>query len=151
MVERAHNGRNGDRDPSPNVLDLVTAAERRQDDLRIAEGKRQDDLAEMRERHGRELDTQREKSVTAAKLQEASRIDALLQANDGKVALALGKTETQAMAQDRRIAVLEQNQYSAGGRDLQRGAERQINQWAVGLIVGVVVVVAEVALRLSGR
>jgi hypothetical protein len=149
MVERAHNGRNGD--PSPNVLDLVAAAERRQDDLRIAEGQRQNDLAEMRERHSRELDAQREKAANSAKLQEASRIDALLQANTGNVALALGKTETQALAQDRRIAILEQNQYSGAGREIQRTEGRQVGQWLTGLVIGGVLAVVELGLRLSGH
>ncbi len=151
VAEREHNGRNGDRDPTSNVLDLVAAEGRRQDDLRIAEGRRQDDLAEIREKHGRELDLQRERAANAARSEEASRINQLLAASTSNVALALEKQSAQALAQDRRIAVLEQNQYQSGGRDLQRGQERQINQWTVGLIVGVAVVAAEVALRLSGH
>src|ERR1700674_403524 len=114
-------------DPTANVLSLVAAAIERQDDLRVAEFKRQDDLRNE-EKHCRDqLDAERLRTDAEARRAESGRIDALLQANTNNVALALEKQGAQAMAQDKRIAALEQNQYQGVGATGQRTEGRQTN------------------------
>jgi hypothetical protein len=112
-------------DPTANVLSLVAAAMKRQDDLR-----------EQSEKFYEKLMVQRADFEREAKRAEASRIDALLAANTNNVALALEKQGTQAAAQDKRIAAVEQNQYQGVGATGQRSEGRQQYQWAIGLIGG---------------
>jgi hypothetical protein len=111
-------------DPTANVLGLVKAAIQRQDDLRAGETRRIDDLL-----------SERRRTDSDAKKAEADRIDALLSANKNDVALALSKQQAQAEAQDKRIAILEQNQYQGAGRQGQQTETRQQSQWTIGLIV----------------
>lgn len=72
-------------DPTANVLSLVEAANKRQDDLRLAEGRRIDDLAVLRADHAKEL--------AAA---EAKRIDAIRAVDVNAVAVASGRAADQA-------------------------------------------------------
>jgi hypothetical protein len=125
-------------DPTANVLALLRAAATRQDDLRVAENKRIDDLRDQADKFNEKLATERLRADSESKRAEAGRIDALLVANTNNVALALEKQGAQANAQDRRIAVLEQNQYQGVGAGTQRVESRQTSQWLIGLIVGVV-------------
>jgi hypothetical protein len=110
-------------DPTANVLSLVKAETKRQDDLRVAETRRIDDLL-----------TEKSKTDSDAKKAEADRIDALLSANKNDVALALSKQQAQAEAQDKRIAILEQNQYQGAGRQGQQTENKAHSQWVIGLI-----------------
>ena len=116
-------------DPTANVLALVAAEQKRQDDLRVAAAERQDDLRdltthwrdkvdELERGHSREMQALEQTTNLARAAAEQGRIDALLAANTNNVALALEKQGAQALAQDRRISVLEQNQYSGAGREL---------------------------------
>ena len=107
-------------DPTANVLQLVAEAIKRQDDLRTMDRVWRDRLDLQTEKWRDKLDAERIRADGMALKAEANRLDALLLANTSNVALALGKQEGQAQAQDRRIAVLEQNQYQAGGKDIQR-------------------------------
>lgn len=124
-------------DPTANVLSLVTAAMARQDDLRLAETRRIDDLL-----------TERRQTDSDAKRAEAARIDALLAANKNDVALALAKQQAQAEAQDKRIAIVEQNQYQGVGATGQRVLGRQSSQWIIGLLVFAAIGVTGLLLRL---
>jgi len=124
-------------DPTANVLSLVAAETKRQDDLRAAEFKRQDDLRQQAEHYIEKLATERLRSEADAKRAEAGRIDALLAANTNNVALALEKQGAQAQAQDKRIAALEQNQYQGVGATGQRAEVRLQSNWSTGLIVAV--------------
>lgn len=81
-------------DPTANVLALVTAEARRQDDLRIAEArytrleaKRLDDLARMRHNCDQELADTRLQAQRDATLAESRRIDAINAAQKVEVAL----------------------------------------------------------------
>jgi hypothetical protein len=118
-------------DPTANVLSLVAAAITRQDDLRQAENRRIDDLRKQAEHYTDKIAAERLRSEADAKAAEARRIDALLVANTNNVALALEKQSAQAMAQDKRIAVLELNQYQGVGAAGQRIEGRQQSQWNV--------------------
>ena len=122
-------------DPTKNVSDQLDAAVKRQDDLRKNDRMWRDRLDAQTEKWRDKFDTERARADNLARAAEAGRLDALLGANTSNVALALGKQEAQAQAQDRRIAVLEQNQYQSGGRDIQRTEGRQSNQWVIGIIV----------------
>jgi hypothetical protein len=64
-------------DPTRNVLDLVDAAVRRQDDLRIAENTRQDDLRKAEHRHITEVATIRAIHSREMREKEADRINAI--------------------------------------------------------------------------
>jgi hypothetical protein len=111
-------------DPTANVLSLVRAETKRQDDLRCAESKTIRDML-----------SERRQTDSDAKKAEADRIDALLSANKNDVALALSKQQAQAEAQDKRIAILEQNQYQGAGRQGQQTENRQHSQWLIGLAI----------------
>jgi hypothetical protein len=126
--------RKGIIDPTANVLGLVAAETKRQDDLRAAEFRRQDDLRIQDARFRDKLAEERARTEQDAKDAESRRIDALLVANTNNVALALEKQGAQAQAQDKRIAALEQNQYQGVGATGQRGENRQQYQWLIGLI-----------------
>lgn len=120
-------------DPTANVLEALRTAVKRLDDLREQE-------RDFQER----LYTERAQLAAEARDAESRRIDALLKANTDNVALALEKQGAQAQAQDRRIAVLEQNQYQAGGKDIQRVEQRQSSQFTLSQLVagaGVLVLV----------
>jgi hypothetical protein len=67
-------------DPTANVLALVGAETKRQDDLRMAEFKRQDDLRKQAESFQARLLGERLSAEKEAKRAEAGRIDALLAA-----------------------------------------------------------------------
>src|ERR1035437_6739601 len=101
-------------DPTTNVLSLVEAAIRRQDDLRSAENRRVDDLHQQRSTCDREeavlidreralqfqflkdLATAESKRVDAITLAESRRLDALLAAARNDVTLASEKAGAQA-------------------------------------------------------
>jgi hypothetical protein len=118
-------------DPTANVLSLVAA-----------DAKRQDDLREQADKFQEKLSTQRAEFEKEAKRAEAGRIDALLAANTNNVALALEKQGAQAQAQDKRIAALEQNQYEGAGEKGQRGESRQQYQWLVMVIIALLAALA---------
>jgi hypothetical protein len=129
-------------DPTANVIKLVDAAIARQDDLRAAEAQRVSDLNDQADKFNTKLEEQRRFFETEAKKAEAGRIDSLLAADKANVALALAKQEAQAIAQDKRIAALEQNQYQGVGAGAQRTEGRANYQWAIGialLIAGLLV------------
>jgi hypothetical protein len=128
-------------DPTANVLALVSAETKRQDDLRMAEFKRQDDLRKQAESFQARLLGERLSAEKEAKRAEAGRIDALLAANTNNVALALEKQGAQAQAQDKRIAALEQNQYQGVGATGQRGENRQQYQWLIGVAAGLAIAI----------
>src|ERR1700730_14653554 len=134
-------------DPTANVLALVGAETKRQDDLRAAEAKRVSDLDAQAEKFHSKLEAQRQFFESEARKAEAGRIDSLLAADKANVALALAKQEAQAQAQDKRIAALEQNQYQGVGAGAARGEGRQHNQW----LINVVLIVAGIILGLLGK
>lgn len=124
-------------DPTANVLKLVEQAVLRLNDLRDAENRRLDDLWKLEHLWADKLAAERMRSDMEAKRAEAGRIDALLGANTNNVALALEKQGAQATAQDRRISVLEQNQYQTGGRDIQRDvAKVDVAKWVGWFLAG---------------
>jgi hypothetical protein len=146
-------------DPTANVLSLVSAAMKRQDDLRQMEAGYQAQLAMAESRR-----------IDALNLAESRRVDARLGAQEQQAALATEKltnTATTLAAQvvataeamrasvaataeqtseligvlrdshDKRITELEQNRYQLGGRDIQRDQGRQGSQWATGQVLTV--------------
>jgi len=141
-------------DPTTNVFDLVASESRHQSEMRESATRRQDDLRVKQEHCDNEIATirieaQKELGALESKMRDAlalaeqRRIDALLLQNTGNVALALGKQEAQALAQDKRIAVLEQNQYAAGGKDIQRTESRSQSNFTWSQVIagtGVLVV-----------
>ncbi len=149
-------------DPTANVLKLVEQANVRQDDLRTAAKQRRDDLDTLERYYQRELRDAESKRIDAERKQEQNRVDSVIAALQSTITtlttqiVATATTlATQAKEQNETttaaIRLLEQKSYERTGIEVQRGEGRQVNQWAVGLVVGVVVVAAEVALRLSGH
>lgn len=149
-------------DPTANVLKLVEQANIRQDDLRKAAKKRRDDLDYLERYYQRELRDAESKRLDAERKQEQTRVDSVIAALQSTIStlttqiVATATTlATQAKEQNETttaaIRLLEANQNRGLGITEQQGTGRQVNQWAVGLIVGVVVVAAEVALRVTGH
>jgi hypothetical protein len=124
-------------DPTANVNELVKGEVKRLNDLRTADLEWEKVLRELGEKWSDKLQTERQRADGEARKAEAGRIDSLLAENKNNVAIALAKQELQASAQEKRIAVLEQNQYQGVGAGTQRTENRQISQWVIGLIVGV--------------
>ncbi len=133
------------RDPTENVTDQLRAAVKRLDDLRKNDRMWRNRLDARTEKARVRLDMEREAGRTQAVRSEANRLDALLAANADNVALALSKQEAQALAQDKRIAVLEQNQYQAGGKDIQRVESRGQSNVDRSLIVSIVLAAGAIA------
>jgi hypothetical protein len=52
---------------------------------------------------------------------------------------------------EKRVTLVEQNQYQGVGETTQRGTSRQQNQWIVGIIIGAFLAVAEIASRFWGK
>jgi hypothetical protein len=122
-------------DPTENVKELVKMKDQHYRELNERDQRRQDDLREQAERFNEKLYAERRIADSEAKRAEAGRIDALLVANTNNVALALEKQSAQAQAQDKRIAVLELNQYQGVGAAGQRVEGRQQNQWVIGILI----------------
>ena len=129
------------------MLALVAAETKRQDDLKAAESKRVDDIRKIIDKYQDKIYDERRKADSEAKAAEAGRIDALLVANKNDVALALSKQQAQAEAQDKRIAILEQNQYTGVGRQGQALESRQRSEWITGLVIGGIVAAVEIMMR----
>jgi len=154
-IERAINGEKKPEipliDPTANVLALVSAETKRQDDLRMAEFKRQDDLRAQADKYQDKIDTERKRMESDAKKAEADRIDALLAANKNDVALALAKQQAQAEAQDKRIAIVEQNQYQGVGGKEQRTESQKRSEWVIGLIATLAAGAGAMLVHLLGK
>jgi hypothetical protein len=135
-------------DPTANVLSLVEAAVTRINDLRDTDLKWQRELREQEHKCGEQLQAERQRADSEAKRAESGRIDSLLAASTNNVALALAKQESQALAQEKRIAVVEQNQYQGVGAAGQRVEGRQLSQWAVGIAVVIGIAIVEILVRL---
>jgi hypothetical protein len=80
-------------DPTQNVLDLVEAAIKRQDDLRTAESRHLRELANIRATFGREI-----------RKAEADRLDALRAVDQGAIAAARAADEIRATALAKTLA-----------------------------------------------
>lgn len=83
-------------DPTKNVLDLVSAAVLRLDDLRAAETRRQDDLREQTARHVAEIARLTAEFQEKLRDAEAKRIDAIRAVDVNAVSVASGRTADQA-------------------------------------------------------
>jgi acid phosphatase family membrane protein YuiD len=131
--------------------DLAAAESRRIDALNLAESRRLDAvLAEQKSA----VALASEKTAAAAQAL-ATQVLASAEALRTQVA-ATAATQSAAVNQlrdsvEQRLKQVEQNQYQAGGASLQRAEGRQVSQWAVGLIVGIVLVIAEVVFKLINK
>jgi hypothetical protein len=132
-------------DPTANVIALTTEKERRQDDLRNTDRMWRDRLDAQTEKWRDKLDAERQRADANASKAEAGRLDALLLANTNNVALALAKQEAVTQEQARRLAVLEQNQYQAGGVNIQRTEQRGQSNVDRSLIVSIVLAAGAIA------
>lgn len=83
-------------DPTKNVLDLVDAAARRQDDIRAASDLRQNDLRAMETNYRQFIDELRESHVKELTSAEAKRIDAIRAVDVAAVATASERAAQQA-------------------------------------------------------
>jgi hypothetical protein len=120
-------------DPTTNVLNLVEAANRRQDDLRAASERYAKDLSDLREKYQEKLADAESKRVDANALAESRRIDALLAAGQNAVALAAieGKNTASALAE----------RVEASAKALAQGSGRE-----TGVSLGVKAVIGFVSL-----
>jgi hypothetical protein len=90
-------------DPTANVLQLVAAANLRQDDLRLAESSHRDSMSALRDRLSREIREAERNGQRDLALAESRRIDALIEAQDQRVTLASSKAELTAVALAERV------------------------------------------------
>lgn len=90
-------------DPTANVLQLVQAANLRQDDLRLAESRHRDEMASLRDRLSGEIRMAERNGARDLALAESRRIDALIEAQDQRVTLASSKAELTAVALAERV------------------------------------------------
>lgn len=129
-------------DPSENVLKLVEEAVKRLNDLRTTDDKWAERVRALEDKL-REAETQRmdarlnqqETAVTVAS-REALATAEVLRAAVVSTAEALRATVAETTkTTNAAIKVLEEKQYQAGGRDLQRTEGRQTSQWVVALLV----------------
>jgi hypothetical protein len=90
-------------DPTANVLQLVAAANLRQDDLRLAEANHRDAVSQLRDRLSREIRDAERNGQRDLALAESRRIDALIEAQDQRVTLASSKAELTAVALAERV------------------------------------------------
>ena len=149
LVGALQNIRNGNGhgivDPTVNVKSDIAASKERLDDLRVNDRMWRDRLDSQTEKWRDKLDAVESRANSTALVAEARRLDALLAANTSNVALALEKQGAQAQAQDRRIAVLEQNQYQSGGKDIQRTEARGQSNVDRSLIVSIILAAGAIA------
>lgn len=85
-------------DPTRNVLDLVAAANLRQDDLRKAEFKRQDDLREAESSHIRQIQALMEKHASEMLSAEKARLDAIREVDVAAIQARAAESTAQATA-----------------------------------------------------
>lgn len=83
-------------DPTANVTQLVKAANRRQDDLRLASERRRNDLDRQEHSHRKELRKVEQRYSNAERVAEARRLDAIIAGQTA--AAALDRISTQATA-----------------------------------------------------
>jgi hypothetical protein len=83
-------------DPTKNVLDLVEAAIKRQDDLRGESDKHQEQMAALRHSHQDQLASLRAEYDDKLRKAESERIDAIRAVDVGNVAAAAAVSATQA-------------------------------------------------------
>ena len=119
------------RDPTENVLDALAKDESHRKEIRDIDEAHRQEIRALQARYNDELT----KVTDKLELKEKDRLDAINQANTSNTALALSKQETITLAQDRRIATLEQNQYRGGGQQEQEATNRESRQWSTGVIV----------------
>jgi hypothetical protein len=93
---RGNGNGNGSKDPSPNVLDLVSAAMQRQDDLREAATKREDDLRILTTRHLEAMTALRSAHSAEVMRKESERLDAIRLVDTGAVTRAAEVSALQA-------------------------------------------------------
>jgi len=137
--------------------DLRVAENKRVDDLRILSEKCSHEIQQVRDVYQKELAEAESKRINAITLAESRRIDALLSAASNAVALASEKAATQAAtlaaqvtatgtataaqiglireSLEKRLQIVEQNQYQSGGATQQRSEGQLRNQWVIGIII----------------
>jgi hypothetical protein len=134
-------------DPTANVTALVSAAERRQDDLRAAESRHVRELMNLHAAHQQQLDAK-----------EASRLDAIRQVDQinvmAKAESTLTAVQTLASSQSAviaglndRMAAVEKSIYEGKGRG---GGVQALYGWILGAL-GAVGVLFTVAKAFIGR
>jgi hypothetical protein len=150
-------------DPTKNVLSLVEASVRRQDDLRELTATHLETMANLREQHAKDMatkETQRLDAVRAVDVAAVSRAAdvAALQAATlaaqvatsaetlrGQVAAAASAASTSLTAALepilKNIDDLRRSQYELQGQRVATTEGRTVNQWVIALIVGIVVTI----------
>jgi len=159
-------------DPTENVLALVEAAVRRQDDLRVQESQHVREIMGLRAQFDTEYRNQESNRVNAiravdvaavvraaevANLQattlatqvataaEATRGAMVTMANNFNTALASSIAPLQEAIND-----LRRTQYEQQGQKQQKTEGREVNQWAIGIMLagaGLVMVIVQVVLH----
>jgi Cu/Ag efflux pump CusA len=133
-------------DPTANVIALVKEAIQRQDDLRAQYQESQKELAESQYKRidanvqalSSRVDAQFSKSDTAVALaskEAATRAtDLAVQVTNAAIASA-SQVSTMRDALEKRIQLLEQNQYQMGGASQQQAVGQLRNQWIIGIAI----------------
>ena len=164
-----------------NVLALVLAETKRQDDMRESQAARTSEVSTLAREYEQKLRDAEVRRVDGILVAESQRLDALLDAQKNDVAIANEKSAAQAAtlaaqlvasaeavrtqvsttaaamaaqtgtpreSLEKRLVLVEQNQYLGAGETMIRTAGRQQSQWVVGVVIGACLVIAEILSRL---
>lgn len=138
-------------DPTANVLSLVGAAMKRQDDLRASDAKFTDEIRKIEQRYEDKLNALQDKLAQA----ESRRLDAVLAVQKADVALANEKAGTTATtlanqvqgtreSLEKRLSLIEQNQYLGVGASVQRTEGQARGQWTIERIISIAAIVVAI-------
>lgn len=130
-------------DPTQNVLDLVTAAIKRQDDLREVESRHIRDIAELRAKYDRELRESESARIDAIRAVDVAAVNRAAEVSANQATILASQVATSAEAVrvtlaaalepiQKDIADLRKTQYEQAGQRAQVG-ESRLN---VGAILG---------------
>lgn len=142
-IEKINASKNDYSDPTSNVLMLVEAANRRQDDLRAAESRRVNEMMELRAEHAKELGETEKKRLDAIRVVDVNAVavaserasqQALVLANQVSATSEIlrGLVATTNAQLTERLSSLEKSQYERKGSGT---GMQQLWALAIGIII----------------
>lgn len=149
------------KDPTANVLDLVNAAIRRQDDLRESESRHQEEMRIVQERHAEQLrdkETQRIDAIRAVDVQAVQRAAEVQQTQAGALANQVVATAdafrvSLAAALEpiiKDIADLRKTQYEQAGQKAQTIESGTGSRSWIGIAIGAAAVMSSFFIGAAG-
>ena len=142
-------------DPTANVIALNEAAQKRQDDLREAEGRRIDqalkhveEMASLREHHAWELRESEAKRLDANRQVDVLAVQTLATSTRALADSIAAQTANTVSGLVDRLAALEKSSYTGAGKGEGGEAVKAANRATIGSIVAVIGVLAMLVFNL---